>query len=120
MLVEAEQLSRALAMQPPIWTAVPSRPAEPPKRWVRTVADEGVMRGAMRRGTPPPGFVDLVDDEVVAGLGGFAESGVEVGDEESGEGEEEEEPGQTVWVVVDSVFRWLCRGRRGRGRRRSR
>ncbi len=44
-------------MLPPIWTAVPSRPAEPPKRCVRTVpiSTSGVIRkGTPRRGSSPP------------------------------------------------------------------
>ena len=42
-----------LAMLPPICTAVPSRPAEPPQRWVARVPSS--TSGAIRRGTPPPG-----------------------------------------------------------------
>ena len=41
-------------MLPPICTAVPSRPADPPKRCVKTVANN--TSGAMRKGTPPPGL----------------------------------------------------------------
>ena len=34
-------------MEPPIWRMAPSRPEEPPSRWVSTVAAK--MRGAVRR-----------------------------------------------------------------------
>ncbi len=37
------------ASEAPVWMAVPSRPAEPPKRWVRKVPRRisGVMRSGM-------------------------------------------------------------------------
>ena len=34
-------------------TAVPSRPADPPNRWVHSVVSK--MSGAIRTGMPPPG-----------------------------------------------------------------
>ena len=41
-------------MLPPICSAVPSRPAEPPKRCVTSVPNR--TSGAIRRGTPAPGW----------------------------------------------------------------
>ncbi len=46
-------LPKPEAKLPPSWTAVPSRPAEPPNRCVATV--ETRISGAMRKGTPAPG-----------------------------------------------------------------
>ncbi len=43
----------ALAMPPPICTAVPSRPADPPHKWVTMVPMN--TSGTIRVGTPPPG-----------------------------------------------------------------
>lgn len=45
--------ARVLEMLPPIWTAVPSRPADPPNKCVATVPIK--TSGAIRLGTPPPG-----------------------------------------------------------------
>ena len=42
------------AMLPPICTAVPSRPAEPPNKWVITVVNK--ISGVMPAGTPTPGW----------------------------------------------------------------
>ncbi len=47
------QRQNALAMLPPICTAVPSRPAEPPNKCVTSVPSK--INGAIRRGIPPPG-----------------------------------------------------------------
>ena len=63
------------ASAPPICTAVPSRPAEPPNRCVTTVATS--TSGAIRFGTSAARVVNLVDQQVVAARDGLAEAMVD-------------------------------------------
>ena len=50
---KASHLENKEAILPPICTAVPSRPADPPNKCVTRVATKTI--GAMRTGTPAPG-----------------------------------------------------------------
>ena len=59
--VDAESGSKpqaAEAMPAPICTAVPSRPAEPPKRWVISVLEK--IMGAILRGTAPADLMAVI------------------------------------------------------------
>jgi hypothetical protein len=51
--VQSAELGKGIGQTSPICTAVPSRPPEPPPRWVASVPKS--TSGAIRAGTPPPG-----------------------------------------------------------------
>ena len=67
----------------PICTAVPSRPALPPNRWVSTVPTSTI--GAMRKRQLGALVVDRVDDQVVARLDRLPEALVDPADRQAGD-----------------------------------